>query len=93
MSTATVVDAGRSLDEVEHDVRDWINTSYTGTVPSGQTQPGERARPRQSAEASPGDTYHRPGRAACRERDRSAVRPSAATPGTVTLGEDDWRST
>jgi hypothetical protein len=24
--TATVVDAGRTTDEVEHDVRDWINT-------------------------------------------------------------------
>ena len=24
--TATVVDAGRGLDEVEHDVRHWINT-------------------------------------------------------------------
>jgi broad-specificity NMP kinase len=26
MPTATVVDAGRTTDEVEHDVRDWINT-------------------------------------------------------------------
>jgi hypothetical protein len=28
--TATIVDAGRTTDEVEYDVRDWINTQLHG---------------------------------------------------------------
>jgi predicted kinase len=31
--TATVVDAGRTTDKVEHDVRLWINTHYTSAMP------------------------------------------------------------
>jgi broad-specificity NMP kinase len=37
IQTATVVDAGRTADQVEHDVRHWINTQLHGAVPSGQT--------------------------------------------------------
>jgi hypothetical protein len=38
LPTATVVDAGRPMDQVEHDVREWINahlptSTYTGGMP------------------------------------------------------------
>jgi hypothetical protein len=39
LPTATVVDAGRTMGEVAHDVRCWITAQLRGAVPSGQTQP------------------------------------------------------
>ena len=45
LSTADVVDAGRAVDQVEHDVRDWIKAQLQRRVLSPRTQPSEPVRP------------------------------------------------